>query len=60
MSGDTATVSAANSLGEITVSGDLLRWKVFQIAGDDHVRSCNQCRGNNVFVIDIGEPKRAI
>jgi hypothetical protein len=38
----------------------VVRWKVFHIAGDDHVRSSDQCSGNNMFVIDVGQHKRVI
>ena len=37
----------------------LFRWKVFHVARGDHVRSSDQCRRDHMFVIDIGQSKRA-
>jgi hypothetical protein len=56
--GDTATVSAANWAGEMT--GDALRRKVFEVAGNDDLGSADERGGDHVFVIGVRKSESAV
>ena len=40
--------------------GNTLRRKVFEIAGNDDLRSADECGGDNVFVILVWKSERAV
>ncbi len=59
--GDTDTVSAANSAGEITwMSGNSVSWNVFPAIGDDHPGPANHRGRHDVLVIGNRQGERTL